>query len=331
MDINLFNIDSKFRNTTANPNSSNFVFNRMEETVGTDYRIEPFNQKNIIEMNIDSFEFTASINYISSTKGNNTITIGGVAKTIPNGSYTKSELINILNTFVTNLTFSYSSGTDKVTINNTTGGSITITATTSTTDFPSISTIIGFLTNTTINNTSSATGTATMLDSFNKYFFMRINDIGNVMNKNRRYFAKIIVDSQASQDKTYKIVTNRLKFEQPTDINNLRIILEDEYGSELSINGNYSFTLETVVITNTILKNYSEIIFYSEQVMDRILKAKMLAFYENKVDKGVNNTLTSTYSSNLTNLNNMQEYSTFGSKNNYAPSFSYFIDSDKNN
>ena len=58
--------------------------------------------------------------------------------------------------------------------------------------------------------------------------------------------------------------------------------------------------------------------------MDRILKAKMLSYYDKQADQTTNNQLTSTYSSNITNLNNIQEYTPNGSANNYAPSFSYY-------
>ena len=58
--------------------------------------------------------------------------------------------------------------------------------------------------------------------------------------------------------------------------------------------------------------------------MDRILKAKMLSYYQKQSDPIDNNTLTNKYNSNLTNLNNYQEYSANGSRNNYAPNYSFF-------
>ena len=170
------------------------------------------------------------------------------------------------------------------------------------------------------------------------YIFLRINDFGNIINKNRRYVGKIILDNNVSisNEKTsgvniniltnqFKLITNSIKFDQPTDINQLNVSLEDEYGNIVNLNnGEWSFTLETSVITNTILKNYSEIRFYSDEAMDRILKAKMLSYYEKQVDEKTNNTLTSTYSTNITHLNNIQEYTPTGSQSNYSPSYSYF-------
>ncbi len=58
--------------------------------------------------------------------------------------------------------------------------------------------------------------------------------------------------------------------------------------------------------------------------MDRVVKSRMLSYYEKQADPIVKNTLTNTYNSDLVNLNNQQEYNAFGSRNNYAPSFSYF-------
>jgi hypothetical protein len=338
MNNNLYNIDSKFRNITSYPNSANFVYNRMEQTVGANNVVEPFNEKNIIEMKILSLELPNTIYYITSTRGNNKINIAGTNYTIANGSYTKNELATVLSALVSNVTFTYNNSTDKMTITNTTGGSITITFTASGTDYPSLGSIIGFTSNPTIANTASSTGTNMISELAQTYLFLRINDFGNLINKNRRYVGKIILENvkSVSNEKTggvninilsnqYKFISNSIKFEQPTNIPSLNISLEDEFGNIINLNGvDWSFTLETTVITNTILKNYNEIRFYNDEVMDRILKAKMLSYYEKQVDTKTNSTLTSSYSSNITNLNNIQEYTPFGNKNNYSPSYSYF-------
>ncbi len=338
MNNNLYNIDSKFRNTTSYPDSANFVFNKMQQTVGTNNVIEPFNEKNVIEMRILSLELPNTIYYITSTRGNNTINIGGVDKTIADGSYTENELATVLSALVSNVTFTYNNITGKMTISNTTGGNITIVFTASGTDYPSLGSIIGFTTNVTIATGNSSTGTNIVSEPSQSYFFLRINDFGNIINKNRRYVSKIILENvkSVSNEKTggvninilsnqYKLISNVIKFDQPTNIQSLNISLEDEYGNIIGLNGiDWSFTLETIVITNTILKNYNEIRFYNDEVMDLVLKAKMLSYYEKQVDNTTNSTLTSSYSSNITNLNNIQEYTPLGSRNNYSPSYSYF-------
>ncbi len=345
MNNNLYNIDSKFRNTTSYPNSANFVYNRMDQTVGTSNVVEPFNEKNVIEIKILSLELPDTIYYITSTRGNNSITIDGDVKTISDGSYTQNELATALSGLVANLTFTYNNSTKKMTIFNVTGADVIITTTSSGTDYPSLGSLIGFTTSP-ITVPSAAPSSYTcpnvVSETYQNYLFLRINDFGNIINRNRRYVSKIILDNinSVSSEKSggininilanqFKLVSNIVKFDQPTNIQNLSISLEDEYGNTINLNGiNWSFTLETTVITNTILKNYNEIKFYNDEVMDRILKAKMLTFYEKQVDTTTNSTLTSGYSSNITNLNNIQEYTPFGSANNYSPSYSYY---NKNN
>uniref|UniRef100_A0A6C0HUN5 Uncharacterized protein n=1 Tax=viral metagenome TaxID=1070528 RepID=A0A6C0HUN5_9ZZZZ len=330
METHCYNIDSKFRNTTTYPNSSDFVFNRVDEVIGSSTVIEPFNEKNVIEMKLSSLEIPNTMYYITTTKINNTIKLGATDIIVPNGSYTKQELVTYLDTALTasGVDVAYSSTTGKVTIVNNSGSSITFPA--SGTSYYSLGQILGFLTTTTILTGTTVDGTNTMKDPQFTYFFLRINDYGNIINKNRRYVSKILTDSQArynsyNQETFIKLMNNVIKFDQPTDIVNLKISLEDEFGNNVSLNGNdWSFTLETSVITNTILKNYEEIKFYNEEVMDKILKSKMLAYYEKQVPEKTNSALTSNYSSNLVNLNNVQEYTSNGSSNNYSPSYSYF-------
>lgn len=330
MDIRVYNVDSKFRNTTSYPESSNFVFNRVEQNDGStyvdgnvvknNYSIEPFNEKNVIEINILSLELPTVIYYLVDSHNNNTLTLGAATITIPEGSYTKAELASFLNTttLLPNIDVSYSSNTDKITIVNNNIDTISFPA--SNTSYYSLGDILGFNSTTTIANGETKSSDNNMKDPMYDYFFLRINDFGNIINKNRNYVSKITPSSIISN-----IVGTKIKFDQPTDIPNLRISLEDKYGNNLSLNGNdWSFTLEVIVITNTILKNYNEIRFYNEDVMDKILKAKMLAYYEKQVEPAVNNNLTSTYNSNLINLNTQQEFNVLGSKNNYSPMFSYF-------
>lgn len=169
------------------------------------------------------------------------------------------------------------------------------------------------------------------------YFFLRINDLGNITNFNKKngninYVAKIVVEKLTNfTSYTYKIITAPIILEQPMDIKFLKISLENKDGDLIGIvrdaNGfiildkmkdiNYSFTLELKIITNSILKDYKQIKFYSEPVMERLLQAKMLAYFEARVDVMTNNTLTNNYMSNLVNLNNIEEYTPLGNRNNY--------------
>ncbi len=320
MDIRIYNIDSKFRNTTAFPSSSDFVFNRVDQMIGTTNSIEPFNEKNVIEMKIISLEIPDVIYNITSTNGNNTLTKNSVDIIVPDGCYTKQQLVDYLNTNIGSTNVTYSSITGKVTIVNNSGTTIAFPV--SGTNYMSLGDILGFLPTTTIANGVTSVGTNVMQE-LEKYYFLKINEFGNIINKNRRYVSKI-TKCQCNLTET-RLVGDTIKFDQPLDIPQLKISLEDEYGQLISLGGNnFSFTLQVTVITNTILKNYSEIRFYKEDVMDRLLKSRMLSYYEKQAEPIVNNTLTHTYNGDLVNLNNQQEYNAYGSRNNYAPSFSYF-------
>ncbi len=339
MNNNLYNIDSKFRNKTSFPNSENFIFNKMEQIIGTDKIIEPFNEKNVIEIKISSLELPNTIYYITPSRGNITLTFGG-AVTIDSGSYTIYELINHLNDLATSgslagLTFSYIATLSKVQISNLSATNLEFPS--SGTDYPSLGDILGF-TSTVIAGTIEQNGNNVIINPQQSYLFLRINDFGNIINKNNRYIGKIILNNYVSRSSEqsssmnidiltnqYKLITNIIKFDQPIDIPQLSISLEDEYGNLMSLNGGeWSFTLETTVINNTILKNYTEIKFYNDEVMDRILKAKMLSYYQKQIPDNENNSMASVYSSNIINLNNIQEYSALGNSNNYNPLYSYF-------
>lgn len=339
MNNNLYNIDSKFRNKTSFPNSENFIFNKMEQIIGTDKIIEPFNEKNVIEMKISSLELPNTIYYISPSRGNNTLTFGG-AITINSGSYTIYELVNYLNDLATTgtlagLTFSYIATLSKIQISNL---SITdLEFPVSGTNYASLGEILGFTTSV-LAGVANQTGTNVIINPQQSYLFLRINNFGNIINKNNRYVGKIILNNNISKSSEvsssmnidiltnqYKLITNIIKFDQPIDIPQLSISLEDEYGNIMSLNGgDWSFTLETTVINNTILKNYTEIKFYNDEVMDRILKAKMLSYYQKHIPDNENNSMTSVYSANIVSLNNIQEYTAYGNANNYNPLYSYF-------
>lgn len=335
MENKIYNIDSSFRNIISYPQSSNYVFNTMD----TGTRVEPFNEKNVIEMKILSIEIPNTIYFITSARGNNTLDINNIPLVIPvpDGSYTKQELVDWLNANVPDSTFTYNSSTGKVTITNGAGatGPITFPLNTTNTNYLSLGQLLGFQSTDSIAIGATLTGTNNMIDPQESYFFLQINSFGNIFHRNNRYVAKILNDSQGrfddiNQETIFKTITNTIKFDQPLDIPQLKITLVDKFGEIVDLNGNnFSFTLELTVITNTILKNYDEIRFYNDNVMEKILRSKMLAYYEKQVDKQTNNTLTNTYNNNLVNLNNHQEYNPYGSRNNYAPNFSYFSDMDK--
>ena len=340
MNNNLYNIDSRFRNKTAFPNSEKFVYNRIEQIIEGNNVIEPFNEKNVIEMRISSLELPNTIYYISSIRGNNTLDYDGII-TIEDGSYTIYELLdyinNLLLTIFTGVSFEYVSKLSKVKISN--NSLIDLLFPSSGTVYPSLGEILGF-SSSVLAGSIDQLGEKVIINPQQQYLFIKINDFGNVFNKNSRYVGKIILNNYNSisseqsggnniniVSNQYKLITNVIKFDQPIDIPQLTISLEDEYGNPMGLNGGeWSFTLETTVITNTILKNYNQVKFYNNEVMDRILKAKMLSYYQREIPDTDNNTMTGVYSSNIINLNNIQEFTVNGDSNNYTPLYSYFKD-----
>jgi len=124
METLIYNIDSNDRNKTSYSNSHNFTYNKVDTTIDSIVRVEPFNVKNVIEINVGSVEIPNNFYYINRTKGNNAITtVTRGDETIPDGSYTKEELMTALATTSGISAASYSSTTGKVTL--TTGSNFT--------------------------------------------------------------------------------------------------------------------------------------------------------------------------------------------------------------
>ena len=216
METKIYNIDSKDRNSTLNTNSHDFSF-----THTSSGNLEPFSEKNVVEMKITSIEIPNSFYFINATKGNNTFTYSGT-KTLTSGSYTKTELIAHLNTIASSAIFSYDSTTDKVTFTYS-GTGLTFAETS--TDYDSIGTILGFAL-TTYSGTTTAPNTMELPQE--KYIFLQINDYGNIIHKNRRYVSKIYSDNSTRHDDlnretALKFVTSTIKFNQPRDIKVLNI------------------------------------------------------------------------------------------------------------
>ena len=225
METKIYNIDSSI--VTSKTSSNNFTYNSMNSVIGNVRTIEPFNEKNVIEINILSIE-------LPSISGDN------VGLELPSG---------------------------------------------------------------------------------NTYFFLRINDFGNIINRNRRYVAKIKQNEIYTTLRSFNLITNRIKLDQPIDIKELQISLENEndtVSQYVNMNGtDFSFSFELTTISNSILKNSTQVRFYSVPVMERMLQAKMLAYFEKKIDAKENTSLTGVYNKNLVNYNNTAEYTPNGNRENY--------------
>lgn len=114
---------------------SNLVYN--SNTINTDisFYFQPLllsnSDKSHFVIGLEQASIPVSINMVNSL--NNQVSINGNDYSIPAGNYTISEVITLLNAFYTtfNITFTYNSNTNKITIT-ATAGSFTINSTTMT-------------------------------------------------------------------------------------------------------------------------------------------------------------------------------------------------------
>ena len=323
METTIYSIDSKDRNTTSFPNSHDFTYNKVDTTIDGTVRIEPFNQKNVIEINVDSIQIPNTFYFINSTKGNNVITIGGSDYTLPDGSYTKDELMTALTALGGVTLSSYSSTTSKVTL--TTSANFTFTAID---NYQSLGEILGYANGVSYASATEAPNALTLPQE--PYVFLSINDFGNIIHKEQRYVAKLVPNNSSrfddiNRETVYQTLSTRIIFDQPKDIRELKISLRDNAGNFASINNvNFSFNLEVKSLSNSILKQYEEMKFYNHETMERLLSARMLEYYNKQADNK-NHTLTQMYSNNMQQNHNNIELTPFGNRNNYNYNVTPFI------
>ena len=321
METKFFNIDSKDRNTTHYTKSNDFTYSETSSGNGT-----PFIEKNVVEISLIDITVPNTSHYITSARGNNTFTYGAFTKTVADGSYTRTELISKVNTLTASDEFSLSATTGKVTFTHD-SANIVFPANTVNSNYEALGTILGFDTGVTYSSTTEAPNA--LKNAQENYYFLKINDIGNITYKNKRYFTKLYVDyntrvvnnDEINRGAPIKHIPTTVIFKQPTNINGLKISIRDKFDNLIDLNGSdYSFTLEVKLISNSILKKYNEMFTYSNDVMQRMLNAKMLTWYEKNLkegDKQPPQSLAGNYNSNMVMLNNQQEYNPAGNRFNY--------------
>jgi hypothetical protein len=321
METLIYNIDSNDRNKTSFPNSHNFTYNKVDTTIDSVVRVEPFNVKNVIEINVSSVEIPNTFHYINSSKGNNAITVGGSDDTISDGSYTKEELMTELTTSVGDITASsYSSTTGKVTL--TTTGDFTFS---NISNYPSLGEILGYVDGVIYSSGDEAPNAMNLPQE--PYVFLKINELGNIIHKDKRYVAKLVPDNSGRFDElnsetVYKTLSTRIVLDQPIDIKELKVSLVDSAGNSASLNNaNFSFNFEVKTISNSLLKQYEEMKFFNNDVSERILNARMLEYYDRE---NRNHTLTNQYSRNTQQQFNNMEFTSIGNRNNYNYSDNLF-------
>ena len=193
METKIYNIDSSFRNLTKYPNSSNFTYNILDNVVNSSAQVIPFNEKNVIGMKILSIEIPNTMYFINSTKGNNTFLVDGTPYIVPSGSYTITDLIDKLNALVIILQFSLIPYEGKVIILSNDPSNHTIEFPSITTGYQSFGQLLGFINNSYIVTSTDATGENALIIPQEQYFFLRLNDLGNIINNNTKYVAKLYI------------------------------------------------------------------------------------------------------------------------------------------
>jgi len=285
MDTKIYNIDSINRNVASYPNSYDYNYT----TPGSGDQNIPFKETNVIGIKILSIEIPNTVYYISSTRYNNTFILDGSTYTLADGSYTRSELMSAFFTsavspLLSGISFNVNNYSNIVDIVSTDASLHTIEFTTNSTGYPSFGEILGFGVGSfsILSDGSPTSGTSAMIVPQEQYFFLRLNNLGNIVNNSTNYVAKIIKcrcnDTGYNYTTSYEYITNNIDLLQPEDINGLKISLEDYKGALISLNGsNYSFTMELTMADKNILNKSNQ---YSEKVERRILQTRMLAYYD---------------------------------------------------
>jgi len=320
METKIYNIDSIYRNTTKYPETHDFYYNIVDTVINGVQRVEPFNERNVAELEVSHINIPNSFHFINSTRNNNEFRItnaSGTLYTLDDGSYTKDELVTELNALGSGITFSYSSTTGKISA---IGGPVYFPS--NNTDYPSLGEILGYSLDTIIDTTTLTEATNGLTLTQEKYLFLSIGDnIGNIINSNRgTYVAKILLNNSSRFDDVnnesfYQVLSNKVVFPQPRDIKFLHIQVLDYLGNSIDLNGvDFSFCLKIININNSILKQFEQMRFYSNDVMERILNARMLEHYE----KQNSSHFTEAYSENTHKQFVESEYTNDGNKKMYG-------------
>jgi hypothetical protein len=280
----LINIDSRHRNTTQFSNSNDFNFPILNDSSGNNHGI----LKNVVSIKLKSIESINAGYFISSSRGNNTFTIGGTSVTLADGNYNVDTLISTLNADVEMLAegvvATYNQNTNKITFTFT--GSKTFNFD-NTTSYPSLGELLGFHTT---GNYASTTFTFTnSISQFsNEYFYLYLSNLGNLKYNNRNYFAKILfTDDYDTNNAEYRFprlnsyISDEVLFTKPEDIMDVRVRVYDYLGNLIDLNGtNFSFTLEFNTVHNSMLKYYREDTFFNRELLDTMFKVEALDYFK---------------------------------------------------
>ena len=294
------NIDSRFRDTSTYSSASEFSY------VIPDI----IDSKNVIKLKISSIEFPNTSYVFNSLKENNFFKINDTTYLIDEGNYNTDDIITeINNKMPTGITFSIDKNTGKISVATASYGSTVNFDFTGGKEYKSLGKLLGFSEDT---YSTEGTLTAENLPSVvgEHYYFIKVNDLGTIYNKNYRYMSKIVVTAplyEKSFDSRKRYVNKVVHMNQPTKLSKLDISLHDYKNNLLNLNGiDFSFTLELTVINNLVLKKFKELTFFSEELLDIILREKMLEFFVKETEDNVDENKLVFNNSNISNVSLME-------------------------
>lgn len=283
MENAIINVDSRLRDKIKYPNEANFIYNLNN------------NYKNIVSLTLSSFEFPNTSYVFSSTKKNNTFTIiysgSEYQFTIDDGNYIAEKVIDKINdyftTYLSTLTITLNKNNGKVTFTSS-GSNFTILFA-NIDNYQSFGQLLGFK-NTTYTSTSLSVSGENMINVIGEhYYFLKLNDFGNVYHNGKIYMSKLVITSQkfelTYEDSTF-YVSKKLEFVQPINLTRLEVEIVDYNGNTLVQNGiDLSFSLEIKMVKNTLLKKYKELSFNSSEFTKQLVYDKLLVYLNSELEK----------------------------------------------
>lgn len=284
MDYNYVNIDSKFVKNKIS--DSNFTFTFDNEI------------KNVIEINMSSIEIPNSSFLFQNFKDNThfklTINNNEYKFYLIEGNYRLNTLYDLINSFLLDIE-SKNNGVNLGIIFNPDSVRFKFVSNTSfslyftnNSNYKSLGEILGFSKKEYTNITEVESENMPDITN-NKYFYLKLSEFGNILNNNMRYFTKIIV-TKGNYEPIFEskniFLTKKFIMSQPTNLKSLNISIHDFNNNIVNFNGvNVSLTLEIKSIKNNLFKKYYEKFNYDSELMDLILKDKMLTYFTNKSKK----------------------------------------------
>jgi hypothetical protein len=276
MNTEILNIHSKFGFNKKSISNFRFNFNEI---------------KNIVELKLISIEIPKTIYQFTNKRDNNKfkITVNSIEYNfiLPEGNHSTISLIVEIKNFFTNnsipVDITFNINTLKVKIISLSPLPFTINFKNNTL-YTQLGIILGFEEDIYENVTEIENNGSITLD-IDKYFLLYLNGLGYLNFNNRTYFTKIVLEK-----KVFDIIyleqgnENRLyKFNQPVDLNYFDVILDDEFGHNLDLNGiELSLSIEVKFINNSYLKNFYDNFQYNEGLSKIMLHDQMLKYYFNK-------------------------------------------------